>query len=133
MKLTEQIGCPGFTRAHNLRHLFISRSQEAGTNVFMVADVVGQTSIETTRRYTHLDEYELDDADFDDANREVRVRLTYHATGDQVEDAMYWGNEIDGAAEAVIGRNGHVTFEEVTAEIISPEDEDEGEADTCEY
>jgi integrase len=54
MQITEKIGCPQFTRVHNLRHLFISRSQEAGTNVFLVADVVGQSSIETTRKYTHL-------------------------------------------------------------------------------
>jgi site-specific recombinase XerD len=54
MKVTEQIGCPEFTRAHNLRHLFITRSQEGDLNPLLVAEIVGQRSIETTRRYTHL-------------------------------------------------------------------------------
>ena len=31
-KLTTEIGCPQFTRAHNLRHLFSSRAQEEGVN-----------------------------------------------------------------------------------------------------
>lgn len=78
-----------------------------------------------------VDDYELDEADFDDQDRSVRVPLSYHATGDQDEDAFFQGNTIDGNAVAVIHNDGRVTFDELTAEVISGED-DEGDADESE-
>ncbi len=54
MKLTRSIGCPEFTRAHDLRHLFSSRAQEAGLNPLLVQELLGHSSLEMTRRYTHL-------------------------------------------------------------------------------
>lgn len=54
MKLTAAIGCPEFTRAHDLRHLFTSRAQEAGMNPLLVQDMLGHATLDMTRRYTHL-------------------------------------------------------------------------------
>ncbi|CAN5912676.1 hypothetical protein BH23PLA1_BH23PLA1_35430 [soil metagenome] len=54
MKLTRAIGCPQFTRAHDLRHLFSSRAQEAGVNPLLVQELLGHASLDMTRRYTHL-------------------------------------------------------------------------------
>jgi integrase len=54
MKLTQAIGCPEFTRAHDLRHLFSSRAQEAGMNPLIVQELLGHASLEMTRRYTHI-------------------------------------------------------------------------------
>jgi integrase len=59
MALTRQIGCPEFTRAHDLRHLFTTRAQAAGVNPLLVQDVLGHATLDMTRRYTHLG---LDDA-----------------------------------------------------------------------
>src|SRR5207245_610618 len=54
MAITEKIGCPEFTRVHDLRHLFSSRAQAAGINPILVQDMLGHTTLEMTRRYTHL-------------------------------------------------------------------------------
>jgi integrase len=54
MKLTQEIGCPEFTRAHDLRHLFSSRAQEQGMNPLLVQEILGHATLDMTRRYTHL-------------------------------------------------------------------------------
>ena len=54
MGLTEKIGCPEFTRAHDLRHLFTTRAQAAGVNPLLVQEMLGHTTLEMTRKYTHL-------------------------------------------------------------------------------
>ena len=54
MKLTKRIGCPEFTRAHDFRHLFASRAQEAGMNPLLVQDMLGHATMDMTRRYTHF-------------------------------------------------------------------------------
>ena len=65
-KLTQEIGCPEFTRAHNLRHLFSSRAQEEGLNPLMVQELLGHATMAMTKRYTHLGM---------DAKREAMERL----------------------------------------------------------
>lgn len=54
MKVTTAVGCPEFTRAHDLRHLFSTRAQEAGVNPLFVQELLGHTTLEMIRRYTHL-------------------------------------------------------------------------------
>jgi integrase len=54
INLTARTGCPEFTRVHDLRHLFSSRAQEAGINPILVQEMLGHTTLEMTRRYTHL-------------------------------------------------------------------------------
>ena len=53
-KLTTQIGCPEFTKAHDLRHLFSSRAQEEGANPLLVQEILGHATLTMTKRYTHL-------------------------------------------------------------------------------
>ncbi len=53
-RLTTEIGCPEFTRAHDLRHVFISRAQEQEMNPLLVSDLVGHATLVMTRKYTHL-------------------------------------------------------------------------------
>lgn len=53
-RLTQAIGCPHFTRAHDLRHLFTSRAQERGANPLLVQELLGHATLDMTRRYTHL-------------------------------------------------------------------------------
>ena len=52
--LTREIGCPQFTRTHDLRHLFSSRAQEKGTNPLLVQEILGHATMSMTKRYTHL-------------------------------------------------------------------------------
>jgi integrase len=54
MQLTESIACPEFTKVHDLRHLFASRAQALGINPILVQEMLGHTTLEMTRRYTHL-------------------------------------------------------------------------------
>jgi integrase len=54
MKITQAIGCPEFTRAHDLRHLFSTRAQEAGVNPLLVQEILGHATLDMTRRYTHI-------------------------------------------------------------------------------
>ncbi len=65
--LTEAIGCPHFTRTHDLRHLFSSRAQEEGTNPLLVQELLGHATLAMTKRYTHLGM---------DAKRDALERLT---------------------------------------------------------
>lgn len=65
--LTEVIGCPQFTRTHDLRHLFSSRAQEKGTNPLLVQEMLGHATMTMTKRYTHLGM---------DAKRDALERLT---------------------------------------------------------
>ena len=53
MRLTERIGCPEFTRVHDLRHLFSTRAQEKGLNPLLVQEILGHSTLEMTRKYTH--------------------------------------------------------------------------------
>ena len=66
-KLTKATGCPQFTRAHNLRHLFSSRAQEEGLNPLLVQELLGHATLAMTKRYTHLGM---------DTKREALERLT---------------------------------------------------------
>lgn len=52
--ITAKIGCPDFTRVHDLRHLFTTRAQEAGANPLLVQQIVGHATLEMTNRYTHM-------------------------------------------------------------------------------
>ena len=54
MKLTETIGCPEYTRVHDLRHLFTTRAQSAGVNPLVVQEMLGHTTLEMTKRYSHF-------------------------------------------------------------------------------
>lgn len=54
MRVTRAIGCAEFTRVHDLRHLFASRAQAAGVNPILVQEMLGHTTLDMTRRYTHL-------------------------------------------------------------------------------
>lgn len=54
MAVTTEIGCPEFTRVHDLRHVFSSRAQEAGMNPILVQEMLGHATLDMTRRYTHL-------------------------------------------------------------------------------
>jgi integrase len=62
MKITKAIGCPEFTRAHDLRHLFASRAQEAGINPLLVQNLLGHTTLAMTRRYTHFGQESMREA-----------------------------------------------------------------------
>ena len=70
MALTAQIGCSEFTRVHDLRHLFSSRAQAAGINPILVQEMLGHTTLEMTKRYTHLGM---------ETKREALRRLTHGA------------------------------------------------------
>ena len=53
-KVTAVIGCPEFTRVHDLRHLFSTRAQEHGVNPFIVQQITGHEGLPMLERYTHL-------------------------------------------------------------------------------
>ena len=53
MKVTKGIGCGEVTRAHSLRHLFATLTQENGANPITVQGILGHSSLRMTRHYTH--------------------------------------------------------------------------------
>ena len=54
MKITKKIGCPEITKAHSLRHLFATAAQENGMNPITVQGILGHSSLDMTRLYTHM-------------------------------------------------------------------------------
>jgi hypothetical protein len=62
-----------------------------------------------------IEKYEVLDVEFRDD--ECFVGLTYTACGDQLEDALFAGDRIDGEAEAVIDQYGNICYQEVTTEV----------------
>lgn len=54
MKITKRIGCPELTKVHSLRHLFSTRAQEHGVNPLLLQGILGHTTLDMTRRYTHF-------------------------------------------------------------------------------
>ena len=54
IKLTKAIGRADLTRVHDLRHLFASRAQELGMNPLLVQAMLGHSSLEMTKRYSHF-------------------------------------------------------------------------------
>jgi len=62
MSVTRRIGLPHFTRVHDLRHLFSTRAQAAGINPILVQGMLGHTTLEMTKRYTHLNMANMRDA-----------------------------------------------------------------------
>ena len=74
----------------------------------------------------NVDDYAVKDIDTD--SDPVEVRFRYHATGDQLDDKAYYGNEIRGEATMLIYRDGSVEFTSVSAE----KDDDADEPDRSE-
>jgi integrase len=54
VNVTKKIGCPAITRVHSLRHLFTTRAQENGVNPFLIQGILGHSTLDMTRRYTHF-------------------------------------------------------------------------------
>ncbi len=69
-----------------------------------------------------VDEYEIQDIDFD--NGECVVKMTFSASGEQLEDKMHYGDRIVGDCEAVIDSDGRVEYREVHAEVDHGDDEE---------
>ena len=61
-----------------------------------------------------IEEHEVVSVDV--GGEEVVVRLTFSASGDAPEDGTFDGDHIDGEAEMTVDRDGHVTFEVLTAD-----------------
>jgi hypothetical protein len=60
-----------------------------------------------------VDDYHVESIDIE--ADPIEVRLSYHATGDQLEDKMNYGTVIRGEAVALIDRDGLVEFTQVSA------------------
>jgi hypothetical protein len=60
----------------------------------------------------------------DIAEGEVRVKLSYLASGEYEEkaDRVFQGNKIRGEAEAVVNDDGDVRYKEVTGELVMNSD-----------
>ena len=73
-------------------------------------------------------EAEVQDYDIDE--HECTVTVNYKAFGEQEEEKGIFGNEISGTAEAVINEFGEVKYQNVTAEIVNIDgDEDYDDVD----
>jgi len=77
LKLTARIGWPEFTRVHDLRHLFSSRAQAAGVNPILVQEMLGHTTLDMIKKYTHLGM---------DSKREALGRILKPSEKDRVEE-----------------------------------------------
>ena len=72
--------------------------------------------IANTNAYVWMvDEYEIEDYQIEED--EILVSLNFHCSGDQDPDRVFFGDDIDGHAEARIDQEGNVDFSEITAEI----------------
>lgn len=79
----------------------------------------------------YVEEAEIQDDDIDVDEDECTVTVNYKASGEQDEEKGFWGNEITGTAEAVIDEYGKVKYQNVTADIVGI-DVDEEDNDTDE-
>ena len=69
-----------------------------------------------------LDDYEIDSIEKHDDGT-ITADMTFHLTGDQLDDKMYSGTEISGRATVTISSEGAVTYEVTEVET----DQDEGD------
>jgi len=72
----------------------------------------------------HVDDYSVKSVDVE--ADPIEVHLSYHATGDQLDDKMYCGTEIRGEAVALIDRDGSVEFTSVSAVKDDEQDDSDG-------
>jgi hypothetical protein len=70
-------------------------------------------------------EAEVQDDDIDVDEYECTVTVNYKAFGEQEEERGICGNEIAGTAEAVINEFGEVKYQNVTAEIVNMDGDEE--------
>lgn len=82
-------------------------------------DVFSHVAAGTNASAWDFADYETGDVDA--GEDDIRVHVTYSASGEQEDDMMFWGNRICGEAVAIIDDNGKVSYEEVTAEIAPDE------------
>jgi hypothetical protein len=77
-------------------------------------EFAGAQAITNATDFT-VDEYEIEDIEI--GEDECTVKLTYSASGHQLEDKPYCGDTIAGEAEAVINWEGEVTYQNITAGV----------------
>jgi hypothetical protein len=63
----------------------------------------------------YVDDYHVTNIVIDDEEKECRIELTWHATGESDPDKSYFGDEIAGTAVAILDDSGDFRFEEVSA------------------
>jgi hypothetical protein len=68
-----------------------------------------------------VDEYEITSIEL--GEDECVVTLGYGASGDQHEDRMYLGETIRGEAVAVVDDRQHVTYRDVSAEVVHSDED----------
>lgn len=69
-----------------------------------------------------VDECEIQDIDFDEGK--CVVKMTFSASGEQLEDRMFSGDRIVGDCAAVIDSDGRVEYRDVHAEVDHGEDDE---------
>lgn len=67
--------------------------------------------------------WSVDDNEFDIpnlviGNDDAHLPMTYHASGDQLEDKGHCGDEITGEAQVVFDDDGNFTYEEISADVV---------------
>lgn len=81
-------------------------------------DIVDEEAFASEMATTNACGWSVDDYHVESIDIEadpIEVRLSYHATGNQLEDKMYYGTVIRGEAVALIDRDGLVEFTQVSA------------------
>jgi hypothetical protein len=77
-----------------------------------------------------IDEYEVQDVDFDEDEKECNVKLTFTASGEQLEERMFCGDRITGECEVAFDAEGRIEYRDVQAEVDHGDDEDEPESES---
>jgi hypothetical protein len=91
------------------------------THELIDADEVNSLIAMTNTYAWDCDDYNIEEIDILDT--ECIVTLSFHATGDQDEDKPFHGDSISGKAEAVVGEDESVYFQNVSAKLdIDDED-----------
>jgi hypothetical protein len=62
-----------------------------------------------------IDEYEVQDIDFEDV--ECIVKLTFSASGEQLEDRMFCGDRITGECEVAFDSEGRIEYRDIQADV----------------
>jgi hypothetical protein len=84
-------------------------------NEITESDEFGSEMATTNACAFYVDEYDILDIEADDDECVVKIR--YAASGEQMEDKMYYGDRITGEADAVVNPDASVEYRNVTAHV----------------
>jgi len=104
---------------HEIDHHVADRSDR-----IIDSDEASSAMASTNASGFYVDDYHVTSISIDEAEKQCRIEMTWHSTGESDPDKSYFGDEIAGTAVAILDDEGRLDFEEVSAARV---DDDEWE------